>query len=283
MSRTSRRISRPLIAVLAVVIVLGTVFTIHKLTRSHASQTASAAPAQPIVQPVTTAPKPVTEVAKAKAPATQPAAASPPPGSDDSSALITQTPTARNSDNATKLDPQAQARVTGDENSGSERSTPVPDQTGPDIGHSSWDKIVPQADDNVPGAQATRPSSETAIASIQDSTPIPPHDVPTVQTEISTAPLADAKTRVDAGDLIAARQMLNDALAAGRLSESDADSAKKQIEEINKTLVFSPRKFPNDPWGGTHLVAGGERLGSIALHNGVSWELLARVNNVTPK
>src|SRR6185437_15417313 len=100
------------------------------------------------------------------------------------------------------------------------------------------------------------------------------------QVNLSPESLADAKAKFAAGDLIGARQILNDNLIAGR---GDAEALKQQIEQINQTLIFSAKKFPDDPWGGSYQVAGGERLGSIANRNSVTWELLARINNVTPR
>ena len=291
MSRTSRRISRSLLAALAIVLVLGAFFTVHKLRKSHAAEAkATAVAVTPLVQPAPVTPAPPKQVASqsgprgtnpltASVPATQPSTAV----KNDDDALITQTPTARESDNASRLDPQAHARVTSEVSSGADNSTSGADHESPDIGHSSWDRIVPAVEDtNANLAPTTNPTTTEPVVH-ETSAPLAHDAPPPVQTELSNAPLSDARTRIDSGDLIAARQTLNDALSSGRLGESDADAAKKQIEEINKTLVFSARKFPQDPWGGTYQVASGERLGSIANRNNVSWELLARINNITPK
>ena len=271
MSRTSRRVSRPLIAVLGVVIVLGVVFTIHKLKSAHAAEAqnapSQATPApQPSNQPAPSPQiqaQPAPAVAKALPPTTAPSrivAQSPAP-SPDADALVTQTPTAMTTPPSTQptgapstLSPSAQARAE------------LPDLSN----HNSESSSNSDNTNTIPSDFLAKGSATT-----------PPPATP--PSEISNQPLQDAKTKADAGDLIDSRQILNDALLTGRLSDSDAGAARKQIEEINKILVFSAKRFPNDPWGGVYQVASGERLGSIANRSSVTWELLSRVNGVTPK
>jgi hypothetical protein len=274
-SRTSRRVSRPLIAVLAVVIILGAVFTIHKLKSAPAAEAKVAAPAQstpapravdPPAPPPQVTPAPLV-AAKPAPPTTEPShvvepshivAQAPAPDSD---ALVTQTPTVMSprpstqpSGSGAALSPSAQARA-----------------ELPDLSNRSADSSSNSDNTN------TIPSDFLAKA---NATTPPPAAPPS---EISNQPLQDARTKMDAGDLIASRQLLNDALVTGRLSDADADAAKKQIEDINKILVFSAKRFPNDPWGGVYQVASGERLATIAARNSVTWELLSRVNGVTPR
>ncbi len=93
--------------------------------------------------------------------------------------------------------------------------------------------------------------------------------------------LAHAKAQVDAGDYLSARKQLNDALLTGTLSGADTDLVKKQIAEINQTLVFSPRPFPKDPLGGVYQVRAGEKLASIGNSHGVPFELLMSINRMT--
>ena len=251
MSRTSRRISRPLIAALAVVIVLGVFFTVHKLRRAHGDETAKAAPAvaSSDVTPKLAAPPPQTQPAIAPVPAPAPAtrpATTQPKAVDEPDTLVTQTPTpdlAGRTAVAISEAPQA----------------PAP--SGIDLLSNSHTSDSASAD----GAGDVSPRPHDAIST-------PP-----------AQPLADARTKADAGDLLAARQVLNDSIVSGRLGESETDAAKKQLEQINQTLVFSAKKFPDDPWGGTYQVASGERLGTIANKHACSWELLARVNGITPK
>lgn len=256
MSRTSRRVSRPLIAALAVVIVLGIFFTIHKLHQAHGTETAKAAIAAAptdTTAPIPAAPAPPTQPAlvavSMPVPTTRPVTTH--QGSrEEPDTLVTQTPTA----------PTGQ--------------TPV------SISEASQPPSVP-ATDRLSNSRSPTPESAPADGA-GDVSP-KTHDAIAAPALVSVQPLVEARTKADAGDLPSARQALNDALISGRLSEADADAAKKQIEQLNQTLVFSAKKFPDDPWGGTYQVASGERLGTIANKHACSWEFLARVNGITPK
>jgi lipoprotein-anchoring transpeptidase ErfK/SrfK len=93
--------------------------------------------------------------------------------------------------------------------------------------------------------------------------------------------LTQAKTKADAGQLLAARNDYNAALINGRLSPADERIAKAAIAELNKTIVFSPRKFTDDTWAGTYVVQSGDRLQKIANTHSVTWELLCRINGMT--
>ena len=286
MSRTSRRVSRPLIGLLSVVIVLFAVFTINKVRKARA-QVAAAPPVTlvtPAAAPLSVAPRPqpapVRTLVVAAPPTTMPAA------NDvhvrtETAALVTQTPT--------------------EKEGGSEPATPQ--QQGPPVPSTSSTILGPPAPStSVPPAPSTSTVSDAAPSSSSNDASAPPpvneNDTaglqewargagrspaspqPPGRVDMSSLSVADAKTKIEAGDLITARQILNDNLIAGH---GDADVLKKQIEEINMTLIFSARKFPSDPWGGSYQVASGERLGSIANRNSVTWECLSRINGVTPK
>ena len=257
MSRTSRRVSRPLIAALAVVIVLGIFFTIHKLHQAHGTETTKAAiTAAPTdtTAPKPPAPAPLTQPAlvavSAPAPTTRPMTTQPTPRVEPE-ALVTQTPTA-----------------------------PPTGQTPVSISEASQPPSV-QATELLSNSRSPTPESSAADGA-GDVSP-KSHDAIAAPAVASVQPLVEARTKADAGDLLSARQALNDALTSGKFSEADVDAAKKQIEQFNQTLVFSAKKFPDDPWGGTYQVASGERLGTIAYKHACSWEFLARVNGITPK
>ncbi len=97
-----------------------------------------------------------------------------------------------------------------------------------------------------------------------------------------TSPVfSDAAAKVAAGDLLAARQMLNTAFLSGKLSTADEDAAKKQLSQINQTVVFSPKHFPKDPLGGDYLVKSGDRLSSIGTAHNVPYELLLQLNRMS--
>lgn len=95
--------------------------------------------------------------------------------------------------------------------------------------------------------------------------------------------LNDARAKKTTGDLVAARDELNTALISGHLSETDAETTRHSIAEINQTLILSPQRTPNDPWAMGYPVQSGERLTTIAAKSSVTWQLLSRINKVDPK
>src|SRR5689334_5135486 len=99
---------------------------------------------------------------------------------------------------------------------------------------------------------ATQPAATPTIAKAKPFTPI------------SGTPLADAKAKIDANDLLGARRLLSAALVAGSFSESDAAQAKSMLDTISATVVFSPQRFADDEYGGTYNVQPGELLTKIA-------------------
>jgi lipoprotein-anchoring transpeptidase ErfK/SrfK len=93
--------------------------------------------------------------------------------------------------------------------------------------------------------------------------------------------LSEAKSKIDAGEFIAGRAIANNALMSGQLSAADAVAAKHLIAEANKTIIFSPRRFKDEPWATTHAVASGEVLTKIARSFQVTPELLLQINGMT--
>lgn len=118
-------------------------------------------------------------------------------------------------------------------------------------------------------------------------TPTPAPDAPTTAPAptipLSATPLADAKAKKDTGDLIGARDILNAALLAGHLSDSESDAARKALSDINQVLIFSPLKTVNDPLASGYKVQPGEHLATIAARHGVTWDLLATINHLDPR
>ena len=302
MSRTSRRISRPLIALLAVVLVLGLFFGLHKLHKAHAEE-AKSGPVPIVIEPVAApAATPAQQLAVAPSPRpTAPTVTVEKPLAPDASALVTQTPTEKTGADPKPADPKPAVPEPSVESENSQptpapsaSSTPTPSPANPVAAPTTpVEAVVPadQADPSnsglaqwahKPTAHDATPANATPSATAGNTSSAVAHDAtPPVHATLSAQPLVDAKARVEAGDLVAAREILNDALVSGHAA--DPDSIKKQIEQINQTVIFSPQKFPADPWGGSYQVMGGERLATIAARNNVSWEYLARVNNVTPR
>jgi lipoprotein-anchoring transpeptidase ErfK/SrfK len=102
--------------------------------------------------------------------------------------------------------------------------------------------------------------------------------------EVSSGPaptLSQAKSMADAGQILKARNAYNASLVSGRLSPADEKAAKAAIAEISKTLVFSPRRFPEDALQTTYIVKSGDRMAKIADEYDIPWELLCKINNLS--
>lgn len=101
---------------------------------------------------------------------------------------------------------------------------------------------------------------------------------PTTPAESGT--LADGQAKIQSGDLLGGRQVLNDLILSGKLSPADVTAARQAIAQANQTLIFSGKRFPSDPFGGTYVVKPGDNLAKIAQNYDITWELLARINGL---
>jgi lipoprotein-anchoring transpeptidase ErfK/SrfK len=119
---------------------------------------------------------------------------------------------------------------------------------------------------------ATRPAALAAVAIA------PAAQVPALS---SAQILAQGKAKLDVGELLAGRQILNDALNAGTFAPADAASAKNEISRANQTIIFSPRLFADDVYGGTYTVPPGGVLIRIAKNFNLTSEMLCRVNSLS--
>ena len=97
----------------------------------------------------------------------------------------------------------------------------------------------------------------------------------------TTGSLADAQAKLDAGDFLAARNMLNASLSSGKLADAETKAAKQMLNKVNETVVFSPRKFASDTITSTYDVKPGDRLDRIARQYEITTELLQRINNIS--
>ena len=249
MSRHTRA-SRPLIALLGLVIVLGIFFTVHKLKKSHAAE---ATKTKDVASVLNVSPSNKAGGTKPNV-TTQPAANVEQPAAPklDPNTLVTQTPSEKASNDSVAKPTERHA--SDNESSDANQSQSV--------------------DSSSPKTTTTDVVDTTALANRSTASP---------SVEVSTASLSDAKAKADSGDLLAARHLANDALASGRLSESEADAARHLLIDLNKTIVFSNRKFPDDSWGGVYKVQSGERMATIAAKHAITWELVSRVNGVEPR
>ena len=96
-------------------------------------------------------------------------------------------------------------------------------------------------------------------------------------------PMSRAKALADEGNLVDARAMLNDELIDGKLPDEQATAVKQQLSLWNQSLVFSPRPYADDPFASAVAVKSGDNMSKIASDHDVTWELLSRINAVTPQ
>ena len=141
---------------------------------------------------------------------------------------------------------------------------------------------APQSEVSVGPASTTKPPAVLAGATPTTK----PSTQPTLASRsqpitLSKTPLVDGKAKLDAGDLLGSRRILNAALINGNLSESDASQAKSMLNQISQSLIFSPKIFADDEFGGTYTVQPGELLTKIAMAHQVTWQYLCHVNNLS--
>jgi LysM repeat protein len=95
--------------------------------------------------------------------------------------------------------------------------------------------------------------------------------------------LADAKAKLEAGDPVAVRNLLNDAIVGERLPAALLDQARAMQARVNEKLVFSPQPFPGDTYSETAKIEGASSLRTIARQHAIPWEALCRINGVSDK
>ena len=95
--------------------------------------------------------------------------------------------------------------------------------------------------------------------------------------------LDQAKTLQDAGKLLDARRVLNDALQAGTLDRATADAVKDRLRDLNQTILFTPTKrYSDDPQQSAYTVQSGDLLSKICSKLDVPYGFIARINAVAP-
>ena len=169
---------------------------------------------------------------------------------------------------------------------------PAPTKDQPARASVSIDPAVPLANvkvasattQPVAGAATSQPSASpltlSATAQVSTATTQPAQQA-SAKLASSSAPLADAKAKMDAGKPLDARKILNIALVSGALSDADAKAAKQLLNQINAVVVFSSKRFADDEFGGTFTVPPGGVLAKIAQSHEVTPDLLMRINGIT--
>ncbi|MGE5608448.1 MAG: L,D-transpeptidase family protein [Bacillota bacterium] len=128
---------------------------------------------------------------------------------------------------------------------------------------------------------ATQPATHPAVQLAPEPVVPTPVVVTPAPVALTGNPLADSQARLDGGDPIGARTILNEALLSGHFSEADAPTVKGLLSKINQEAVLGRRTYKNDTLCSLYTVQPGDRLQKLAASNSITWELLCRVNGIT--
>ena len=163
---------------------------------------------------------------------------------------------------------------------------PAPKNTGQIALPGSAKALISQTPGGEPAKPApgvVPPTTPTAAAQQQTPAPLVPRPAPApnnADTAVSAKALAEGKAQLDAGNLLGGRTILNEALVGGKLTNEDIQSAKDLIAQANEVLIFSPRRFPEDPYQTAYNIQPGDRPVRFAYKFDTTWEFIARVNGI---
>ena len=145
--------------------------------------------------------------------------------------------------------------------------------------------IALPADAAPAGQIADRPAQVTLVSAAAPSTTRPGEMAGSSSSSTfsgsAEALFAAATARRDAGDIVTARDMVNDALQAGRFDAGDVDDAKSFVGQLNEKVILGTQKFPADPYNGQWKVEPGTVLVKLARRFDVTAELLCMVNGLS--
>lgn len=91
-----------------------------------------------------------------------------------------------------------------------------------------------------------------------------------------------ASARVEAGDPVAARSVLSDALRDPGLSEAERSRVRARLTELNQELIFSPKVVAGDPLTDTYTIESGDSLSRLPNKLGlaIDWRVIQAVNGI---
>jgi L,D-transpeptidase catalytic domain/LysM domain len=164
----------------------------------------------------------------------------------------------------------------------------LPDQAGPQLTHTARPVTPPVVEpnaDEVIGA-LNQPSKQTLLVSKKENESKPatapsmpePAKLSVLPTSIEA--FAQAQAKRDAGDILAARSILNDQLVSGKLTHQQDEDAKAFIRELNQRIVFSNAKLNADAYNARVKVESGHSLTVLARQFDITPEFLGRINGI---
>ena len=167
---------------------------------------------------------------------------------------------------------------------------PAPKNTGQIALPGGAKPLITQTPAETPAASPTVIASATPTAGapvvakpLVVAPPVTPRPAPApnnADPAVSAKALADGKAQVDAGQLLAGRAILNEALTSGQFTDADAQAAKDLMAQVNDVLIFSPRRFPEDPYQTSYQIQAGDRPIRFAGQFSSTWEFIGRLNGI---
>jgi lipoprotein-anchoring transpeptidase ErfK/SrfK len=267
MTHRRRRVSRLLLAVLGLTITVGLFTYVHRLNTSKAAassaeKAAAVAAGSPTLSPAVTPAEPPTTRAPEVPSADGVAVVQAQPVPTSSKPHVTEAPSPLPPGDTTP----AQGGVTIVATAAKPNGFAAGTATGPSR---PGDHVAPApspSSQNVSIQRYAAPAGGTGTASAPTGT--------------SGRSVPQAKANSESDNLLEARDAANASIASGRLSGGDLAAARQRLAEINQTVVFSSRRFPDDKWGGTYVVQSGDRLDRIGARYGMTPSLLMKLNGI---
>ncbi len=163
----------------------------------------------------------------------------------------------------------------------SAQASPIEDPPNDDASpHGAQDAATPASP--MSGSTASIPSSSESPAVVAPPPAAPPKLDPRGSSGNIRELIATGRSALARGDMLAARQRLNQAL---HLSADDAEQAelRSELARVGAETVLSGQVFPDDPLTGRYIIQVGDTLEKIASANKIPLELLVQVNRVVDK
>jgi len=182
-------------------------------------------------------------------------------------------------------DPATQAPPTAEATVNPEAATPQQQQQAPQGTKSLGLPPLQPMNPTKPGAPEAHAGHDAKPPVSTGTPPVQPYVPPAAGAPLANASqvLLDAKAKLDGGDYLAVRALLNDPICNDQFQGVAADQARALQATANNYLLFSATPVANDPHSRTSRIENSGSLKAIARQNAVSWELICRINNVSDR
>jgi lipoprotein-anchoring transpeptidase ErfK/SrfK len=140
------------------------------------------------------------------------------------------------------------------------------------------DALVTSTPAGLTPAPAAPVGSSAPIAAPKPAAPAPAPRVAIPAVPADKA-VAEGKAKIDAGQFVVGREILNSALVSGKLTPGDQAIAKELMMQANQAIIFSSKPFADDPWQEQYTVQSGDLMVRIANRFFIPHELISRLNN----